>query len=118
MGNSNAIPVSIPSQRHDMHTHSLRSDGTLTPSELVRRAHAAGVEVLALTDHDVTDGIAEARITADRIGITLIAGVDISVTWQGQTVHIVGLNVDTADHALQQGLPGPPPRLPPRAPGG
>ena len=91
-------------RRFDLHTHSLQSDGTLAPAELVTRAQAAGVDVLALTDHDVTDGIAEARITADRIGITLIAGVEISVTWQGQTVHIVGLNVDTADHALQQGL--------------
>ncbi|MEK7717246.1 MAG: PHP domain-containing protein, partial [Pseudomonadota bacterium] len=91
-------------RRFDLHTHSLQSDGTLAPSELVTRARTAGVDVLALTDHDVTDGIDEARITADRIGITLIAGVEISVTWQGQTVHIVGLNIDTADHALQQGL--------------
>ena len=87
-----------------MHAHSLRSDGTLTPAELVTRAHAAGVEVLALTDHDVTDGIDEAGAMAGSLGMTLIAGVEISVTWQGQTVHIVGLNIDPADHALQQGL--------------
>src|SRR3990167_9717668 len=104
MGNTNTSSVVSPTRRFDLHTHSLQSDGTLTPAELVTRAQAAGVDVLALTDHDVTDGIAEARITADRIGITLIAGVEISVTWQGQTVHIVGLNIDTADHALQQGL--------------
>lgn len=60
-----------------MHTHSLRSDGTLTPSELVQRAHAAGVRVLALTDHDVTDGIAEAQTAADRLGLILIVGVEI-----------------------------------------
>jgi hypothetical protein len=104
MGNSNAIPVSIPSQRHDMHTHSLRSDGTLTPSELVRRAHAAGVEVLALTDHDVTDGIAEAQAAAARHGLRLIAGVEISVTWRSQTLHIVGLNIDPEQSEMQQGL--------------
>jgi len=93
-------------RRYDMHTHSLCSDGTLSPSELVTRARANGVDVLALTDHDVTDGIAEARATADKVGLTLIAGVEISVTWEGQTLHIVGLNVDVADTTLQQGLSG------------
>ena len=91
-------------RRFDLHTHSLQSDGTLAPAELVTRARTAGVDVLALTDHDVTDGIAEARATAALLGMRLIAGVEISVTWQGQTVHIVGLNIDTANHALQQGL--------------
>ena len=95
---------SVPPPRYDLHAHSLRSDGTLTPAELVMRAHAAGVGVLALTDHDVTDGVDEARATAGSLGMTLIAGVEISVTWQGQTVHIVGLNIDPAQHALQQGL--------------
>ena len=99
-----ANSVSLPSRRYDLHTHSLRSDGTLAPADLVARAHAAGVEVLALTDHDVTDGLAEARVAADRLGITLIAGVEISVTWLGQTLHIVGLNIDAADASLQQGL--------------
>ncbi|MEK7787862.1 MAG: PHP domain-containing protein, partial [Chloroflexota bacterium] len=78
MGNTNTSSVVSPTRRFDLHTHSLQSDGTLAPAELVTRAQAAGVDVLALTDHDVTDGIAEARITADRIGITLIAGVEIS----------------------------------------
>jgi predicted metal-dependent phosphoesterase TrpH len=88
----------------DLHTHSLQSDGTLTPAELVTRARAAGVDVLALTDHDVTDGITEARATAASLGMRLVAGVEISVSWQNQTVHIVGLNIDIVDHALQQGL--------------
>lgn len=104
MSNSNSIPVPIPSHGYDMHTHSLRSDGTLTPSELVQRAHAAGVRVLALTDHDVTDGIDEARIAAARLGVNLIAGVEISVTWQSQTLHIVGLNINPDRPELQQGL--------------
>lgn len=68
------------------------------------RAQASGIEVLALTDHDVTDGIAEAQDAADRAGIALIAGVEISVSWSSQTLHIVGLNVDPAYPALQQGL--------------
>ena len=104
MINSNSIPVSFSSHGYDMHTHSLRSDGTLTPSELVQRAHAAGVRVLALTDHDVTDGIAEAQTAADRLGLILIVGVEISVTWQNQTLHIVGLNINPDQTELQQGL--------------
>jgi predicted metal-dependent phosphoesterase TrpH len=104
MSNTNTSSSASPARRFDLHTHSLQSDGTLTPAELVTRARAAGVDVLALTDHDVTDGIAEARTTAVSLGMKLIAGVESSVTWQAQTVHIVGLNIDTADHSLQQGL--------------
>ena len=103
MNNSISIPVA-PSAGYDLHTHSLRSDGTLTPSELVARAHAAGVKVLALTDHDVTDGIAEAQAAAERLGIRLVAGVEISVTWQNRTLHIVGLNIVPDRPELQQGL--------------
>jgi predicted metal-dependent phosphoesterase TrpH len=62
------------------------------------------VEALALTDHDVTDGIAEAQAAAARLGLELIAGVEISVTWRSQTLHIVGLNVDPEAAELQQGL--------------
>ncbi|MGE5242504.1 MAG: PHP domain-containing protein [Bacteroidota bacterium] len=104
MSPTGANSVSPPSRRYDLHTHSLRSDGTLAPADLMARAHAAGVEVLALTDHDVTDGLAEAQAAADQLGITLIAGVEISVSWQGQTLHIVGLNIDDADASLQSGL--------------
>lgn len=92
--------------RYDLHTHSLRSDGTLAPAELVRRAHANGVEVLALTDHDVTDGLAEAADAARALGLTLVPGVEISVTWLNQTLHIVGLNIDPAQAGLQAGLAG------------
>lgn len=104
MSHTNTNPVPLAPRRYDLHTHSLRSDGTLTPAELVARAHAVGIDVLALTDHDVTDGIAEARTAAAPLGMTLIAGVEISVTWRNQTLHILGLNVDIAHSALQQGL--------------
>ncbi len=104
MSHINTNPVSLSPRRYDLHTHSLRSDGTLAPADLVARAHAAGIDVLALTDHDVTDGIAEARTAAERLGMTLVAGVEISVSWHNQTLHIVGLNVDIAHPALQQGL--------------
>lgn len=88
----------------DLHTHTLRSDGTLTPTDLVTRAHAHGVKILALTDHDVTDGLVEAGATATALGMQLVPGVEISVTWEAQTLHIVGLAIDPAHAALQQGL--------------
>ncbi|NOX91693.1 MAG: PHP domain-containing protein [Gammaproteobacteria bacterium] len=89
---------------YDLHSHSTLSDGTLTPEALVRRARAQGVDVLALTDHDVTDGLAEAAVTAAEVGLRLISGVEISVTWNGVTIHIVGLNIDPGHIGLQTGL--------------
>jgi predicted metal-dependent phosphoesterase TrpH len=66
---------------YDLHTHTVYSDGALAPAELVARAAANGVQVLALTDHDVTDGVPEAQAAAQQAGITLVPGVEISVTW-------------------------------------
>ncbi len=94
------------SAQYDLHSHSTASDGTLRPSELVRMAAEAGVDVLALTDHDTLAGIDEAQEAAEQQGIRLIPGVEISVTWQGATVHILGLNVNPECEALQQGLVG------------
>ena len=91
---------------YDLHSHSTASDGTLSPTELVARAHARGVHVLALTDHDSTEGLAEARVAAGKIGLELVPGVEISVSWNGQTVHIIGLQIDPANQALQDGLAG------------
>ncbi len=80
--------------RIDLHTHSTVSDGTLTPSELVRHAKAMGLRALALTDHDITDGLPEARETAKEIGIELVNGVELAA-WQDHTeLHIVGLDID------------------------
>ena len=90
---------------HDLHSHSTASDGTLTPAELVRHAAAAGVDVLALTDHDLTDGLAEAHAAAREAGIGFVPGVEISAIWQGrQTVHIVGLGIDPQAAELSTGL--------------
>ncbi|MET0918872.1 MAG: 3',5'-nucleoside bisphosphate phosphatase [Burkholderiales bacterium] len=88
----------------DLHAHSTASDGLLSPASLIRRAAENGVGVLALTDHDETCGIAEAREAAAVHGIRLVAGVEISVTWRTKTVHIVGLHIDTRSVALQAGL--------------
>lgn len=91
-------------RQYDLHSHSLASDGTLTPAALVQRAAMAGVDVLALTDHDDTGGIDEATQAAAEAGIYLVPGVEVSVTWGKQTIHVVGLNIDTAHAALQAGL--------------
>ena len=88
----------------DLHCHSTVSDGALAPAELVRRAAARGVRVLALTDHDELGGLAEARAAADAANIAFIDGVEISVTWRGGTVHIVGLHVDAQHAGLAAGL--------------
>jgi predicted metal-dependent phosphoesterase TrpH len=88
----------------DLHSHSNISDGLLSPSELVEHAANNGVRVLALTDHDDVGGLAEAGQAATQHGIKLINGVEISVTWKKRTLHIVGLNVDPDDAALQSGL--------------
>jgi len=93
-------------RRYDLHTHTLYSDGTLTPGELVRRAMDRRVDVLALTDHDVTDGVAQAQQAAAQAGVTLVPGVEVSATWADRTVHIVGLHIDPANAVLQAGLAG------------
>jgi predicted metal-dependent phosphoesterase TrpH len=89
---------------YDLHSHSTASDGTLQPAALVRAAHQAGVRVLALTDHDTTAGVADAIEAAAGLDMELLAGVEISVTWSAQTVHIVGLNLDPENEILQDGL--------------
>ncbi len=85
----------------DLHCHSYISDGALSPAEVVRLAHANGCTLLALTDHDHTGGLAEARAEAQKCGIRLINGVEISVTWRKRTVHIVGLDFDDGNEDLQ-----------------
>lgn len=88
----------------DLHCHSVVSDGTLTPEELAARAAANGVELWALTDHDETGGQQRAASAAAAHGMKYLTGTEISVTFAGQTVHIVGLGFDPADTAMQQGL--------------
>lgn len=88
----------------DLHCHSTVSDGTLSPEALLAHAAKQGVRTLALTDHDATAGIAAASRAAETHDITLIPGLEASVSWNGQTVHIVGLHVDTEHAGLQAGL--------------
>lgn len=88
----------------DLHCHSNVSDGVLTPAAVAARAKAKGVDVWALTDHDEVDGIPEARAAAAQCGLTFVPGVEISITWAGETVHIVGLQIDETNDALIKGL--------------
>ena len=88
----------------DLHCHSTISDGILPPAELVMHAASHGVKVLALTDHDDAGGLAIARATAEPLGLQLINGVEISVTWKRRTLHIVGLKIDPEYAPLKEGL--------------
>ncbi len=88
----------------DLHCHSVVSDGTLTPEELAARAAANGVELWALTDHDEIGGQHRAAAAARAQGMKYLTGTEISITFAGQTVHIVGLGFDADDERMKQGL--------------
>jgi 3',5'-nucleoside bisphosphate phosphatase len=88
----------------DLHSHSNVSDGLLDPDALVRLAAQNGAEVFAVTDHDTLDGLEASHRAARDVGIELVSGVEISVTWSGQTVHVVGLAIDPGDADLGRGL--------------
>ena len=88
----------------DLHCHSVVSDGTLTPEALAARAAANGVELWALTDHDEVGGQAQAAAAARACGMRYVCGVEISVTFLNQTVHILGLGIDPDNAALRAGL--------------
>ena len=88
----------------DLHCHSVVSDGTLTPETLAARAKTNGVELWALTDHDEIGGQHRAAVAAKAQGLKYLTGTEISVTFAGETVHIVGLGFDPDDAALKQGL--------------
>ncbi|WP_293775426.1 3',5'-nucleoside bisphosphate phosphatase [uncultured Oxalicibacterium sp.] len=90
----------------DLHCHSTVSDGTLSPTDLAARAKRNGVDVWAMTDHDEVAGIAEARAAAKALDLPYVTGVEISITWASQTVHIVGLQIDETNQTLIDGLAG------------
>jgi len=88
----------------DLHCHSNVSDGVLTPAAVAAYARKGGVDAWALTDHDEVGGIKAARAAASEVGMRFVSGVEISVTWANQTVHLVGLHVDEDNPALLAGL--------------
>jgi predicted metal-dependent phosphoesterase TrpH len=93
-----------PIQNADLHCHSTVSDGTLAPEDLAQHASANGVELWALTDHDEIGGQHRAAAAAKAHGMRYLTGTEISVTFIGKTVHIVGLGFDADDQALKDGL--------------
>jgi 3',5'-nucleoside bisphosphate phosphatase len=88
----------------DLHCHSVVSDGTLTPETLALRAFENGVHLWALTDHDEVGGQLRAQQAARDLGMDYLSGVEISVTWMGHTIHIVGLGIDAAHVGILEGL--------------
>lgn len=84
--------------RADLHTHTTRSDGSLSPTQLVLEASARGITHLLVSDHDTTAGIAEAREAARNLPITVLAGVEMTVRYQSATLHLLGVGIDP-DHA-------------------
>src|SRR5579875_2914071 len=97
--------ISTASARNaDLHCHSTVSDGLLAPQDVAARAAAHGVTLWALTDHDEVAGQAAAREAATSLGMAYLSGVEISVTWAGRTLHIVGLGIDPDNAELVQGL--------------
>jgi 3',5'-nucleoside bisphosphate phosphatase len=90
--------------RIDLHTHSRASDGTDTPGDLVREARAAGLDVVALTDHDAMSGWAEAQQAADEVGITLVPGLEVSTAYHHRGVHLLGYLPDPAHPPLVAAL--------------
>jgi predicted metal-dependent phosphoesterase TrpH len=88
----------------DLHLHTTASDGRCTPDDLVDKAHAAGVTVMAVTDHDTLSGIPAARAAADARGITCYTGIEVSAVHQGRDVHVLGYFVDPDEPALRSFL--------------
>lgn len=88
----------------DLHCHSNVSDGVLAPAAVAAYARKGGVDAWALTDHDEIKGIKAARQAAAGLGMRFVPGVEISVTWANETVHVVGLQIDEDAPALVQGL--------------
>ncbi|SDH40304.1 PHP domain-containing protein [Pseudomonas panipatensis] len=90
--------------RVDLHCHSTASDGQLSPAAVVARAHARGVRLLALTDHDTLEGLPEARAAAEALGVELVNGVELSCTWGGATIHVLGYAFDSQADPLLRAL--------------
>lgn len=90
--------------RIDLHTHSAASDGTDSPGDLVRAAAAAGLDVVALTDHDTAAGWGEAAAVADEVGITLVRGMEISTRHLGHGVHLLAYLPDPTHEPLVAAL--------------
>lgn len=93
-------PLPEPSGPVDLHLHSTASDGTVAPAEVVRHAHAAGLEGIALTDHDTVGGLEEAEAAAAELGLAFLRGAELSANEPGRSVHLLAYGFDPADASL------------------
>lgn len=91
-------------QKIDLHTHSNKSDGSLSPSQLMEAAKDAGLAAIALTDHDTIEGLPEAKMAAVRYGIELVPGIELAASYKNMEVHIVGLDINMESAALNDAL--------------
>src|SRR2546430_2539882 len=91
----------MPTGKVDLHLHSTESDGRLSPAELIELCHRNGVRRLALTDHDTTAGLVAAEAAAARLGLEVIAGIELSTDLPGSEIHMLGLFLDRDDTAFQ-----------------
>ncbi|HSF18557.1 MAG TPA: PHP domain-containing protein [Vicinamibacteria bacterium] len=92
----------MPKALYDLHSHTTASDGTLSPSELMRLAKTAGLRAIAVTDHDTVDGLSEAEVEAKTLGVELIPGVEVSATFGDVPVHVLGLFIDYHESWLRE----------------
>ncbi|NYT52840.1 MAG: PHP domain-containing protein [Candidatus Vesicomyosocius endoextente] len=88
----------------DLHNHSYYSDGVLSPTEVVRLANKQNCDMVALTDHDTIDGLAEASFEANKLNLRFVFGTEISAIWNNMTIHILGLKINPNNKILQTGL--------------
>jgi 3',5'-nucleoside bisphosphate phosphatase len=88
----------------DLHTHTDRSDGTFAPAELVRLAAERGLDVIAVTDHDTTEGLEEALAAGSEVGVEIVPGVELSAEYEGTSIHVLCYWMDVANDALQDEL--------------
>ncbi|WP_096199631.1 PHP domain-containing protein [Bacillus sp. FJAT-45350] len=86
----------------DLHMHSTASDGGYTPSELMKKCAEVGLEIVALTDHDTMEGIAEAVETGKQLGLTVIPGIEFSTKYAGKSVHVLGYGLEQGNEELQK----------------
>ncbi|WP_100399119.1 PHP domain-containing protein [Bacillus sp. FJAT-44742] len=90
----------------DLHMHSTASDGGYSPAKLMEKCKEAGIHIVALTDHDTTNGVKEAQAAGEQLGLTVIPGIELSTKWKGKSVHMLGYGVNIEDAAFQEVLEG------------
>ncbi|SFJ06742.1 PHP domain-containing protein [Thermoflavimicrobium dichotomicum] len=87
----------------DLHAHTTASDGLFSPRDLVKHAHAKGLQAVAITDHDTVDGVEEARQEGEKWGIEVVPGVELSTLWHGKEIHVLGYYIETNhSHLLEK----------------